>query len=248
MRVTNKKATLILKGSLGDFRPTDMENTQSLPLYFELHPSLKDILEARGIPHTAVFKVEINGRTESLAYNLQDGDRITAYPYEFVKDSTIAPIWINPKAFVADVHLGKLARTLRLLGFDTAYNSDWEDSQIIEQSNSDHRMILTRDKELLKNGTTQWGYWVRATDPDQQIRELFARFQLAGQTNPFSRCMKCNGMLKKTDKNEVKNEIPPKVRKWHSDYWRCVQCGQVYWKGSHFEKLQAKVEELTAST
>ncbi len=105
-------------------------------------------------------------------------------------------------------------------------------------------MILTRDLELLKNGRSRYGYWVRSTDPDDQVIELFERFNLSDKIKPFTRCMKCNGPLEQASLEEIDEKVPPKVKKWHSKYWQCSSCDQVYWQGSHFKDLQQKVDEL----
>ncbi len=119
-----------------------------------------------------------------------------------------------------------------------------DDPSIIRQSNQQRRMILTRDIELLKNGKARYGYWIRSTNADEQIREVFNRFSLADNIHPFSLCMKCNGKLCRVPLDHVRDKVPPKVKKWHSEFWECDSCEQVYWQGSHFEKLKKKVEEL----
>jgi len=240
------KATLIAKGSLQNFlhRSRNNEEYTSVDLVFELHPPVKDLIESQGIPHTAIFKLTVNGQENSLDYNVQKGDQIAVYPFERVDKSNIDLIFSEPTSFIVDIHLGKLLKTLRLLGFDAASNESWDDMDIIRKSNEEHRMILTRDVELLKNGDTRFGYWVRAQDPDQQIQELFHRFSLANHLDPFSRCMKCNGLLEEVPLSKVNDQVPPKVKKWHSQFFQCQNCKQVYWKGSHYEKLQQKVDAL----
>lgn len=230
-------------GSLWDF--LEPRKDKFLQIDFELHPSAKDLIESQGIPHTAIFKLEINGRKEDLGYNLRDGDEISIYPFEDVNKDSLDPLFVRPTCFIVDVHLGKLAKTLRLLGFDARSNKQWKEEALIKMSNQERCMIITRDCELLKNGNTQYGYWVRSTDPDRQIRELFERFSLSKQINPFSRCMKCNGKLRTVSLEDVAERVPPKVKEWHSIFFECANCGQVYWKGSHYEKLKKKVKELT---
>lgn len=241
MQRNTKQATLTVKGSLNDFLEIS-EPASAVTIEFELSPSVKDQVESQGIPHTAVQRLEINGIQQNWSYNLCNGDEITLYPYS--RDSSCAPIFRKPKQFIADVHLGKLANTLRLLGFDTIFNTDWSDKEIIERSNNEQRMILTRDLGLLKDGAAQYGYWIRSTDPDVQITELFQRFELSLFVAPFTRCMKCNGQLQQVDLATVKDDVPAKVQDWHSDYWQCRNCEQVYWQGSHFKQLQQKVEKL----
>ena len=239
----SNKAFLLAIGSLRDFLDIKTSEKQ-LSITFKLHPAVKDVIEAQGIPHTAVFKVDINGTKQSLTYNLRDGDRIVLYPFEAVENNECEPIYVRPKTFIGDVHLGKLVRTLRLLGLDTTFNSNWNEQTIIKRSNAKQRMILTRDLELLQHGQTQYGYWIRATNPSRQVEELFERFELTPYLNPFTRCMKCNGVLRQTDLEPVKEQVPPKVQEWHSTYWQCSICQKVYWKGSHYKKLQQRVKEL----
>ena len=236
-----KEATLTAAGALGDF----LKTTRPLELSFELHPSVKDVVESQGIPHTAVHKLFINGTEQDFNYNLRDGDQIIAYPFTHPDSTDVDPIFISPVRFITDVHLGKLTKTMRLLGLDTRSGNNWDDLEIIHQSNKEKCMILTRDLELLKHGNTRYGYWIRATNPDEQINELFDRFALANQVQPFTRCMKCNGLLTETELKEIKGQVPPKVQQWHSKFWTCTKCNQVYWKGSHYKQLQQKVAELT---
>ncbi len=238
----DKKAFLIVHGMLQDFLSSSSNPPHEI--YFELHPSVKDLFEAQGIPHTAVAKVEINGMEQDFSYNIQEGDQIMLYPYDELAADYVDQIYQSPSSFIADVHLGKLVKTLRLLGLDCAFDPHWDDQEIIDRSNAGPRMILTRDLQLLKNGAANYGYWIRSTNPDEQIQELFARFDLAEKVNPFTCCMKCNGSLQQAELQEVKDSVPPKVQQWHSDYWQCTNCGQVYWQGSHFKDLQQKVDKL----
>jgi len=239
------KATLIARGSLQDFWGYSKEEATSQALVFELHPAVKDLIEASGIPHTAIFGLTVNGSRQTLDYNVGENDVITIYPFEESDRSELDSIFSQPRSFVVDVHLGKLVKNMRLLGLDTVFNKDWTDDNLIRISNEQHRMLLTRDIQLLKNGNTQFGYWVRSQNPDEQIKELFRRFSLAGYLAPFSRCMKCNGLLNEVPLSRIEDQVPPKVKKWQSRFFRCRDCGQVYWKGSHFEKLREKVTELT---
>lgn len=242
---SDKKAFLKASGILQDFLNGPHPN-QAFEINFELNPSVKDLFEAQGIPHTAVYKIEVNGVVKSLDYNVKDRDRITLFPY--AGSTGFDDLFVSPSAFIADVHLGKLAKTLRLLGIDCTFNKDWDDERIIANSNNEQRMILTRDLELLKNGRTRYGYWIRSTDPDEQINELFDRFDLLDKIEPFTRCMRCNGFLKQVPLEKIEERVPPKVKQWHSEYWQCSSCDQVYWQGSHFKKLQQKVDELVKLT
>lgn len=248
MKKAEKKVQIILHGTLTDFLSTESNNQVSLKVDFELSPAAKDVLEAHGIPHTAIFKVKVNEQRQSLDYNIEDGDIIEAFPFEMVDPNRFEPVFSSPDSFIADSHLSKLSGYLRLMGLDTFVDKNMSEKEIINLSNKEKRMILTRDLGLLKNGSTTYGYWVRSTDPEQQLLEVFKRFTLIEQINPFTRCMECNGKLTPVDLEEVRNRIPPKVQEWCDEYQQCRKCKKVYWKGSHYDKLKAKVENVLQTT
>ena len=215
-----------------------------LTISFELSPSAKDLIESKGIPHTAVFKLLVNNHSKTLEYNVTADDEIDIFPLEMAGDENIDPIFTHPSSFIADGHLSKLGRDLRLLGLDTLIAEKYDEKEIIHVSNKAKRMILTRNLSLLQHGSTQYGYWVRNEDPDKQLEEILSRFDLSKSIQPFSRCMSCNGRLVETTLKEVHNDVPPKVREWCDRFHKCNSCGKVYWKGSHYDKLKEKVDRL----
>jgi uncharacterized protein len=154
--------------------------------------------------------------------------------------SSAAPI------FICDVHLGKLARRLRLLGFDTIYRNDLEDEEIIRIAGTDNRIILTRDGEILSNKTVQ-GYRPVSIYSDVQVREVLSTFNLRGQLKPFSRCIKCNGEIIPVEKNSILALVPPRSGQFMELYWQCQECRKIYWQGSHYEKLSKWVDTLAKS-
>jgi uncharacterized protein with PIN domain len=139
--------------------------------------------------------------------------------------------------FVIDSHLGKLARHLRLLGFDCTYKNFFPDNEIVDVAQQERRIILTRDIGLLKHKRVQWGYWLKATDPNQQLKEVVKRYQLHSQIKPFSRCLECNGKIKRIAKNKVIDQLPQAVRENYTRFYLCRLCQKIYWQGSHYEKL-----------
>ncbi|WP_138431172.1 Mut7-C RNAse domain-containing protein [Fodinibius saliphilus] len=239
-----KQANLRPIGSLQDFINKNNRPSSTIIVPFSGTPSAKDLVESQGIPHTAISHVKINGMDKPLTFNLSDGDKVTVYPFEEVANSKVPTKFKSPERFIADIHLGKLTKTLRLLGFDTCLNAKWKERDIIRISNEEERMILTRDIGLLRHGDTETGYWIRNTDPDKQIKELFQRFKLSEHILPFSRCMECNGKLSEVALSDIQNRVPPKVQEWHSLFYQCQGCKKIYWKGSHFKDLHLKVEDL----
>ena len=248
MKKAEKQVQIILHDSLTDFISLDTENRLSIEVNFELSPAAKDILEARGIPHTAVFKIKVNESPQVLDYNIKNGDIIEAFPYEMVDPDEFDPVFSSPDSFIEDGHLSKLGGYLRLMGLDTLIEKEMTEKEIISFSNKEKRMILTRDLGLLKNGSAEYGYWIRSTNPEQQLLEAFRRFNLKEQIKPFTLCMECNGELNPVDLEEVRNRVPPKVQEWCDEYQQCSKCKKVYWKGSHYDKLKAKVENVLQRT
>ncbi|NGP87232.1 Mut7-C RNAse domain-containing protein [Fodinibius halophilus] len=239
-----KQATLRPVASLKDFIKKSSNDISLLSVSFKGTPAVKDLIEAQGIPHTAIFGLKINGERKSLTYNLTGGEEITAYPFEEISKSNLSSEFISPEKFILDIHLGKLTKKLRLFGFNAILNPNFTEQDIIHISNAENRMILTRNIGLLRHGDTQQGYWVRNTDPDKQLRELFNRFELSKNINPFNRCMECNGRLVRVALAEVQEKVPPKVQQKHSLFYQCQECQKVYWQGSHFKDFKKKVDLL----
>lgn len=149
-----------------------------------------------------------------------------------------------PPAFVLDVHLGKLARLLRMLGFDTRYRNDYSDPEIINISLREKRFILTRDRGILENRAATRGYFVEAIDPETQLQEVLRRFGLRPHIRPFHRCMVCNGIIAPVEKQAILAQLEPKTIRYYEDFYRCRSCGKIYWKGSHYEKMEIFLREI----
>jgi len=212
-----------------------------IPHYFGEKASIKDMIEAFGVPHTEVDCIQVNDDFVDFSYIVKDGDKINIYP---ISASVITPsVSVRPKPlsiirFVLDIHLGKLATSLRLLGFDTLYRNDYNDEELAEISSSQLRILLTRDKGLLMRSLVTYGYYVRNTNPQEQIVEVLQRFDLFKLASPFQRCLRCNGLLKPVTKESVIDELPETVKSQNHEFHRCENCHQIYWQGTHYERLQ----------
>lgn len=211
-------------------------------------PSVKDAIEAIGVPHAEVDLVLVNGESVDFSRRLAGGERVAVYPlFERLDISPVTRLLTRPPRltrFVLDVHLGKLARYLRLLGFDTLYRNDYDDDAIIGLARNDSRVILTRDRGLLKHGAVVHGYWVRATAPPQQLAEIVKVFDLGGHAHPFTRCTRCNGELQRIPKSAVAERLPPRVREHFGAFAQCPACAAVYWPGSHFDRMREMIDGL----
>ncbi len=245
-----KKAHLRFYEELNDFLPSD-KRKRSFAYLFYGSPSVKDVIEALGIPHVEVDLILVNGESVDFAYRLSSGDKVSVYPvFESLDISSQIRLREKPiriTRFVLDVHLGKVAKNLRMLGFDTIYENNLDDAEIIDIAEREERIILTRDRELLKHGRVSRGYWVRSKKPDRQMMEILKRFDLKSQIKPFHRCMSCNGEIKDVDKKEIEEQLEPKTRQYYDEFFICSNCRKIYWKGSHFDKMEQKIEEWFGS-
>ena len=151
---------------------------------------------------------------------------------------------INITKFVADGHLGRLTRNLRLLGFDVAYPKDADDRQLLEIMAGENRALLTRDRRLLMHRIVQHGYYPRSQNADEQTIEVVRRFDLSELIAPFTRCLRCNAPLEEAAKADVIDKLEPLTKIYYDQFRRCPDCKQIYWSGSHFPKLQKRIEEI----
>jgi uncharacterized protein len=214
-------------------------------------PSVKDTIESLGVPHTEVDLIMVNDKSVDFSYNIKDGDDISIYPvfesFEISGIQHLRPHPLREPRFILDVHLGSLAKYMRLAGFDSLYRNDLTDEEIVSISLKEKRTILTKSRELLKRSGVTHGYWIRNTDVREQLKEVIQRFQLERFILPFTLCLECNSRLAETGKEEVEKELPPKVKLYHNEFKRCPGCGKIYWKGTHYEKMHRFIEKLKNS-
>lgn len=238
------QATFRFYAELNDFLPPYRRQVPFVHR-FNGRVSIKDMIESLGVPHTEVDLILVNGVSVDFHYLVRDGDRISVYPVFESFDITpllrVRPRPLRQPRFVLDVHLGRLAAYLRLLGFDTLYTPDCDDATLAALSREERRTLLTRDRGLLKRRQVTHGYCVRTTNPREQVREVLRRFDLYRLIAPFSRCIRCNGLLQPVSKQAIADRLPPHVRDNQQDFRICTACGQVYWRGSHYDRMQALI-------
>ena len=215
---------------------------------FLARTSIKDMIESLGIPHTEVDLILVDGKSIDFSYVVKDRDDISVFPvFESFDISDIQHLRVKPlrdKKFVLDVHLGTLARYLRMTGFDTKYKNNYNDDEIVDVSLSEKRTILTRDRGILKRNEVTHGYWIRNQNPELQLKEVTERFGLKNQIKEFERCLECNTKLEKIDKEVISERLPLKVKKKQNNFWYCKNCDKVYWRGTHFEKMKEIINRL----
>lgn len=212
---------------------------------FDGTPAVKDRIEALGVPHTEVDLVLVDGISVGFGHRLRGGERIAVYPmfecFELTGVTRLRPRPLREPRFVLDVHLGRLAAYLRLLGFDSLYRNDYRDDELLAISRAGHRTVLTRDTGLLKRAALTHGAFLHETDPRRQLREVLDRFQLQARIAPFSRCARCNGRIERLPAAAVPASLP--IAGTSRELSRCSACGQVYWPGSHQTRLRRRLAE-----
>jgi uncharacterized protein with PIN domain/sulfur carrier protein ThiS len=215
--------------------------------------SVKDLVESYGIPHVEVDMILVNGESVSFDHIVKTGDHISVYPmFERFNIDGLTKIrdhGLREPKFVADVHLGKLVKKLRLLGFDILYDSTWDDVELADIAMNESRILLTRDRRLLMRSIIDRGLIIRSTNIEEQVIEVLERLDLYNEINPFSRCLMCNGtLLNVTEEDETYQELfiqlPAKVRIWCKEITICEKCHKLYWKGSHYEKMLKYIDDL----
>jgi len=237
-------------GTLNDFLPAARRQS-TLVCTVDNSPSVKDLVEALGVPHPEIDLLVVDGRSVDFGYRLRNGDRVAAYPVirTFELGDTLhlqPPPQLEPR-FVADVHLGRLAAYLRLVGFDAKYRNDYLDEEIVAISASEDRVLLTRDVGVLKHGKVIRGYFLRETQPARQVVELLRHFDLVPRAAPFTRCLRCNSPLHVVAKSCVQDELPAKTREFYRDFSRCSTCNRLYWQGSHYSRMKLFIETAFAA-
>ncbi len=226
---------------LNDFLPVPKRKGE-FPYSYTGNPSVKDAVESLGVPHVEVDMILVNGDSVDFKYKLRDGDRISVYPvFEIfdVKDvQRLRSAPLRDPKFILDVHLGRLAKYMRLCGLDTSYEKDLTDREIVSISVTHKRAILTRDKGLLKAREVTHGHWMRSSNPVEQLTEVIRHFDLKSSLRPFTRCLECNGILTEVSKVEVNSMLPERTREYYTEFRRCRGCGRIYWEGSHYERMK----------
>jgi uncharacterized protein with PIN domain len=232
---------------LNDHLP-EYQRYQTLEKPLATPATAKDLIESFDVPHTEVDLILLNSVSAEFAQLVQPGDRLSVYPvfesFDITSELRLRPQPLRETKFVLDVHLGKLAAYLRMLGFDTRYQSCFTDSELAGVSAAENRILLTRDRGLLKRSMVTHGYWLRETDSRRQIAEILDRFDLSGAIHPFVRCMACSAMLEAVVKDQVRALVPPRAAELHDEFRRCPNCGRVYWKGSHYRRMESWIREL----
>jgi uncharacterized protein len=227
-------ATFVFQGRLNDFLPRDQRN-QVIPVDFHGRQTIKHLAESLGVPHPEIGQVQVNGQAHTLDTITQDGDRVEIHPVP-------NGLHVEPR-FILDIHLGRLAAYLRMLGFDCLYENDYDDEKLAELADQEGRILLSRDRRLLMRKIVSFGYCLRSLDPLEQLSEVIERFELTKRIVPFHRCLRCNHPLVPVAKEAVLDRLEPLTKLYFDEFQICPACGQIYWQGSHFERMTRLIEQ-----
>ena len=242
--------------SLNDFLRVDQRDTE-LVHNLEEPRSVKDLFESIGVPHTEVNLIIINAKSVDFDYRLKPNDHIEIYPASTetrLKLKNITPLIdcqhepLEEPRFVLDVHLGRLAAYLRMLGFDTLYRNDYDDPELADISHHEERILLSCDRRLLMRKLVNRAYFVRSRQPKQQLLEILSRYDLYELQKPLSRCMNCNGKMKPVKKQAIEDQLLEKTKKYYDDFFQCQSCKKIYWKGSHYLKMKDMINNIKSGT
>ena len=232
---------------LNDFLPPEHRAVAFDHAFLDRAP-VKDMIESFGVPHTEVDLILANGESVDFSHVVEDGDRISVYPVFEALDITpllrVRPQPLREPRFVLDTHLGRLAAYLRMVGFDTLYRNDYGDAELARISHGEHRILLTRDRGLLKRSMVTHGYYVRETAARKQCAEVLRRFDLWRAARPFRRCLRCNGVLQPAPREAVADRLPPRAAELYTEFLVCPGCARVYWKGGHYQRMCRFLESL----
>ena len=215
---------------------------------FAGRPAVKDTVEGLGVPHPEIDLIVVNGKSVPFEHRLADGDRVSVYTafhrIDLAEARRVGPAPLTDPRLVLDGHLGRLAAYLRMLGFDAWYRNEVDDQVLAAISRDEDRILLTRDRALLRRGVVVRGRFVRSDQPREQLREIVERFDLRARSAPFTRCIRCNEKLESVAREDILDRLQPLTRRYYDVFARCPACAAIFWKGSHHARMQRLVANV----
>ncbi len=244
-RVEKRIITIRVSKGLQDLLRHGLKG-EALEYRLERRASIKDTVESLGIPHTEIGAIRSGGRETDFGFIPEPGQQIQVSeitpPFDVTRPSKLRPAPLPTVRFIVDVNVGRLAALLRLTGFDTAYGNSLDDRDIAELAHGENRVVLTKDRALLKRSKIVFGRLVRAVLPEDQLTETLHFFGLAGPYRLFTRCLRCNRILEPVAKEAILHRLEPKTKKYFNTFKTCPDCDRIYWRGSHCDAMAAKME------
>lgn len=225
---------------LNDYLPEEMRKVW-VECSIENEISVGDQIQSLGIPPDEIDLILVNQQSQGFDYLLQDGDRISVYPvFELFDLSEISQLREKPlrnPTFICDVHLGRLCKYLRMLGWDTKYSNHYTPEEMIAISLQEKRIILSRSVQLIRHKEVTHAYWIRSSDPLEQVKDLISKLNISNRADPLTRCLNCNDKLEPVEKQKILPRLEARTDRYYTEFFRCPTCDQIYWKGSHYENM-----------
>ena len=241
------KGTFRFYEELNDFLPKHKRKTE-FEATFKGKRSIKNMIEALGVPHTEIDLILVNGNSVDFNYILQDEDRVSVYPvFESLNITNVTrlrKIPLRRNKFIADINLGDIVKYMRILGLDLYYDPLLSTREIVEISKRENRIILTKSRKLLKFKEVSHGIFIRPGTTEEQIRRIIDYLDIKDNIKPFSRCIRCNTLLNIVAKEKILDRIPPKTKEFCNEYVQCHSCDKIYWKGTHFIHMKMVVRQI----
>jgi uncharacterized protein with PIN domain len=242
-----RTATFRFYEELNDFLAPERRK-RDFEYAFRGSPSAKDVIESIGVPHVEIDLVLVDGRSVGFDHGLTGGEHVSVYPmFELFDIHPIVRLRAEPlrtPRFAADDHLRRLARYLRMVGFDTLWDPRLSEADLIDGSRSERRTILSRSRRLLRHGKITHGRWIRNEEPLEQLKEVISAFDLKRLIKPFTRCMECNGMLDCVSREAITELLPEDLDEAIEQFSLCRSCGKAYWEGTHVKRMREIVGRL----
>lgn len=214
-----------------------------------INQTIKDCIESLGVPHTEVSFITSNKKFVDFSKVVQNGEIYCVYPEtnlqideKYLCTPRFSDLSIEPR-FILDIHLGKLARLLRMFGLHADYGMV-NDEEIYKKALKEFLIILTRDRKLLMRKEITFGYIPRSDFPEEQFKEVYRKYKLKEYIRPFTRCIECNGKLEIVEKSYVVGNVPQRVFDTYNTFAICNKCGKIYWSGSHYTHMVSVIERL----
>jgi uncharacterized protein len=245
LRLESVTVLIWFHDGLDYFLKPDQRRRQPIRRTVDCRTAVKDLIESCGIPHPEVDLILVDKRQVDFPFRIENDCIADVFPFSPQRISSGLQSR-GIRTFVADGHLGKLVRDLRLLGIDIAYRNDADDRDLLTIMQREERALLTRDRPLLMHRVVANGFFPRSQAPFEQTVETIRRFELAPALAPFTRCLRCNGVLNRTEKEAVIEQLEPLTQLYYEDFTKCPSCGQTYWRGSHIGKLETRVANILA--
>jgi len=209
--------------------------------------SIKDVIEAFGVPHTEIGRITCNGSEIGFSHRVEEHQQFMVepvpVPWDLAKATLLRPSFAGELRFLVDRNVGKLARYVRMAGFDALYDPQWTEADLLDILQGERRILLTRNQDLLKRKRVIFGRCLRGGDPLLQLREIFALFALTTLHNRFTRCLECNGVLQPVRKQDILARLEPLTIRYVDHFQLCPSCDKIYWQGSHVDRMMRLLQE-----